>query len=72
VAPSYAPQTLTTHSVRGDPLSIAGFFDLAAESNTSGISVPCNWFWVLSFGLFVSFFLDGVGSFCDFLPVSLL
>jgi hypothetical protein len=51
---------------------MAELFDLAADSNTSGNSVPCNWFWVLSFGLFVGFFLDGIGSFCDFLPVPLL
>jgi hypothetical protein len=51
---------------------MAELFDLAADSKTSGISVPCNWFRVLSFGLFVGFFLDGLGSFCDFLPVPLL
>jgi hypothetical protein len=57
VAPSYAPQTLTTDSVRGDPLSIAGFFVLAAaESNTSGNSVPCNWFWMLSLDFLEAFF----------------
>jgi hypothetical protein len=51
---------------------MAELFDLAADSNTRGNSVPCNWFWVLSFGHFVGFFLDGVGSFWDFLPVPLL
>jgi hypothetical protein len=51
---------------------MAEVFNLAGDAKTSGNSVPCNWFWVHSFGLFVGFFLDGVGSFCDFLPVPLL
>jgi hypothetical protein len=51
---------------------MAELFALAADSNTSGNPVPCNWFWVLRFGLFVGFLVDGMGSFCDFLPVPLL
>ncbi len=51
---------------------MAELFDLAADSKTSGNSVHCNWFWVLRFGLFEGLFVDGIGSFCDFLPVPLL
>ncbi len=63
---------MTTYVVRGDPLSMAELFDMAADSNTSGNPVHCNWFWVLRFGLFVGFFVDGIGSFYDFLPFPLL
>jgi hypothetical protein len=51
---------------------MAELFDMAADSNTSGNPVHCNWFWVLRFGLFVGFFVDGIGSFYDFLPFPLL
>ncbi len=67
MASSSAPQTVTTYAVRGDPLSMAEPFDMAADSNTSGNPVQCN-----RFGLFVGFFVDGIGSFCDFLPFPLL